>query len=519
LVSKNGRRELLIESLLFDPIVPIFFVYGLAFYTMGMAVALEAGVHAGIPEVQRAMWYLAIFGLIHGLHEWFEMFFIIAMTAFDVHASLGLEIVRVIVLVASFWPLCIFGLYLLRPSSTRIFRLGMIAVPVIFLVGTAAIVVVFGPDWDVVVHAVDSWGRYSLGMPGGALAGIGLLLQSRGYREEGERIVARSWLAAGVALAIYGVVGQSAASPSVIFPATIYNTQTFARLFGFPVQLLRASAATLAMIGLISALRALERLRQRMLQAANEARLEAQERAQEETARREALQTELLRRTVAAQEDERARVARELHDETGQTLTALNYSAAALKTTLQSGHPIPNEMIDRLVGLSVQALTDLRQLVADLRPAQLDDLGLVAAMHTLAGQVRKRLGVDIKVEVVGQRRRLPTDIETVLFRVAQEALTNVAKHAQVPVAGMRLVFADDSVTLDVFDQGVGFDVELMPSPIDGGGWGLAGMQERAASVGGEVHFTSAPNQGTTIRAVIPLQVEKTDEQAHSSSAR
>jgi signal transduction histidine kinase len=506
--------------MLFDPIVPIFFVYGLAFYTMGLAVALEAGVHTGSPEVRRGMRYLAIFGLIHGLHEWFEMFFIIAMAVFGVHAALGLEIVRIVVLVASFWPLCMFGLYLLQRRFPRFSRLGMIGVPIIFVIGAGAIAIVFRPEWDVIIHAIDSWGRYSLGMPGGALAAAGLITNARSYRQEGERAAANGWLAAGAALGVYGIIGQSAAAPSVIFPANVYNTEVFMQLFGFPVQLLRAGAATVSAIGLVSALRALERRRQRMLREANEAKLEAQARTQEEIARREALQTELLRRTVAAQEQERARVARELHDETGQTLTALNYSAAALKTALQSGSKVTDEMIDGLVNLSDQALNDLRRIVADLRPAQLDDLGLVAAMHTLADLAKKRLDLDVEVEVKGQRRRLPGDIETVLFRVAQEALTNVAKHAQVTTAMLRLIFEEETVTLVVFDQGGGFDAEAILSPINGGGWGLAGMQERIASVGGEIHFTSAPNQGTIVRAVIPLHTKENNnhEQTHSPSA-
>lgn len=510
------------SPLLFDPIVPIFFVYGLAFYTMGLTVALEAGVHVNSPEMQRGMRYLAIFGLIHGIHEWFEMFFIIAITAFDVHAALWLEIARIVALAVSFWPLCMFGLHLLQQHVPRAAGVGMVAIPAIFAIGSAAIMIVFGPDWDVIIHALDSWERYSLGIPGGALAAAGLITQARTYRQEGERASANGWMVAGVAMAVYGVIGQSAATPSAIFPANVYNTQVFAQLFGFPVQLLRASVAVVSMLGLVSALRALEMRRRRMIETTNEAKLEAQTRAQEEIARREALQTELLRRTVATQEEERARVARELHDETGQVLTALNYSAAALKATLQSNKAIPGEMIDQLVGLSDQALADLRRLVADLRPAQLDNLGLVAAMHTLADQVNRRLGLDVEVEVAGRRRRLHSDVETVLFRVAQEALTNVAKHAGVAAARLRLVFEEDAVTLVVSDQGIGFNVDALPDPINGGGWGLVGMKERVVSVDGEVHFTAAPNQGTMVRVTIPLQTQEKgthDEQTHPTSTR
>ncbi len=318
---------------------------------------------------------------------------------------------------------------------------------------------------------------------------------------------------AGCALIVYGLVGQSAPPPSVLFPSTVYNADTFARLFGFPIQLLRSAAAAVTMVGLLAALRALELERQRTLRAAIEARLAAQAQAQEEMARREVLQTELLRRTVATQEEERARIARELHDHTGQTLTALAYRAAALEPVLDGTNATAQELVGDLRQLTDQALADLRHLVTDLRPAQLDDLGLVAALHWLADQAHQRLGLEVTVEVAGRRARLPGEAETALFRIAQEAITNAARHAGVKHAQVCLEFAAEAVTLTVSDDGRGFDMAAVredsrtPESVP---WGLIGMEERAHVVGGELRLESAPGQGTTVSVRMPAPGEERD---------
>jgi two-component system sensor histidine kinase UhpB len=257
------------------------------------------------------------------------------------------------------------------------------------------------------------------------------------------------------------------------------------------------------MAGLLSALRALELRRQQALQSANQAKLEAQARAQQEVERREALQTELLRRTVSAQEAERARIARELHDETGQTLTALNYQVAALRSSLSNGGTAVSEVVEKLNDLASQALDDLRLLVTDLRPAQLDDLGLVAAVHWLADQARERLGLDVTVTVEGRKTRLLPEVETALFRVTQEALTNVSRHANVEAAQVQLAYAESTITLEVIDEGAGFDAHELSLLTEREAWGIAGMQERAAAIGGEIDLLSAPGQGTVVRVVIP----------------
>jgi signal transduction histidine kinase len=494
-------------------IVPVFFVYGLAFYTMGIALAFDTGSRIIDERVRRAMMALAVFGLVHGLHEWFEMFVKIADAYGGFHTFRFLEVARTAVLAASFVVLVYFGFDMahVRTGRGRPW-VGALVLAGLFLAGVAALAAWLRPDWDAVVHAADAWARYALGIPGAVLGGHGLILRARECRSQELKPVATGWLIAGIALVLYGLIGQSTPSPSRLFPSTVYNTEVFQSALGFPVQLLRAACAAAATGGLLVALRALEMVQRRAYHTANQARVDAEARTRDEIARRERLQTELLRRTVTAQEEERARISRELHDQTGQTLTALSYRVAALETMSVEECGVTPQMVRDLRQLTDQALADLRQLVTDLRPAQLDDLGLVAGLHWLVDDVRRRLGLHVSLELEGQRTRLPGEVETALFRIAQEALTNVSRHAGVDTARVRLVFGDQNITLEVIDEGRSFSVPavLNSDPDRMGGWGMMSMQERALAVGGRLHLSSEKGKGTVVCAMIPVIKEYAD---------
>jgi len=141
------------------------------------------------------------------------------------------------------------------------------------------------------------------------------------------------------------------------------------------------------------------------------------------------------------------------------------------------------------------------RLVHDLRPAQLDDLGLVAALGYLADEAQ-RGGLPVKLIVAGDRQRLEPLVETVLFRIAQEALTNVTRHASASQAMISLSFETRQVRLALQDEGVGFNPDKSLKPPHG--WGLAGMRERAESVGGQFRIDSAPGRGTLVEVIVPL---------------
>jgi len=223
---------------------------------------------------------------------------------------------------------------------------------------------------------------------------------------------------------------------------------------------------------------------------------------------RDVLRGDLLRRSVEAQEDERKRIARELHDGIGQTFTALALGLAGVEEILPRDPATARAQVVNLKDMSTRAIAEMRQMVADLRPPQLDDLGLVPALHWLADEWRARLRLDVRVQVTGQRRRLAPEMETVLFRIAQEALMNVAKHARAQQAIVGLDFADP-IELRIEDNGVG----MTPEQIDRRrtryqGWGLAGIQERAALAGGTLDIDSALGRGTRLTIRIPFRTEE-----------
>jgi two-component system sensor histidine kinase UhpB len=209
----------------------------------------------------------------------------------------------------------------------------------------------------------------------------------------------------------------------------------------------------------------------------------------------------LLRHTVIAQEEERGRIARELHDETAQFLTALSLNLATLKNLLPE-RPRTADLLEELQTMTREMSQGIYRLVHDLRPAQLDDLGLVPALQYLGEEEEKRTGLQVTLLIEGQRQRLDPLIETVIFRVAQEALTNVARHAQCDQAKVKLWFNPEDVVLEVLDQGVGMDATVNDSPERG--WGLEGMRERAESVSGQLQIYSPAGGGTSVEVIVPI---------------
>jgi two-component system sensor histidine kinase UhpB len=216
----------------------------------------------------------------------------------------------------------------------------------------------------------------------------------------------------------------------------------------------------------------------------------------------------LLHQVVTVQETERQRIARELHDVTGQSLTAIALGLRGVETTVRDNPALAVEQMRELESVGTAALSELRQLIADLRPSQLDDLGLVAALQWYLQEFEARYAIKTAFAFSGNRaQRLPAEYEIVLFRITQEALTNIAKHARASLATVRLVLGPAHICLIVEDNGSGFDVgqALAKTRIPGPhGWGLLGIQERALLVGGRCEITSQPGQGTCIRIAVPL---------------
>lgn len=239
----------------------------------------------------------------------------------------------------------------------------------------------------------------------------------------------------------------------------------------------------------------------------------------EEVQEKEVVRGHLLERVVAAQEEERKRLARDLHDQTGQRLTALAMGLSSVDELLDKNPALARERLKKLETMSEGAIDDLRQFVSDLRPALLDDLGLVAALRQMAKQVEEHGSVTVEYTISGRRRRLRSQIETVLYRIAQEALNNSVRHASATHITIDLQMRESNIVLTILDNGRGFEPTSVLKPqAQVRAWGLLGMQERVALVGGKFEIESAPGRGTRLVAEIPLEQEE-DKLVNSSAAR
>lgn len=197
------------------------------------------------------------------------------------------------------------------------------------------------------------------------------------------------------------------------------------------------------------------------------------------------------------QEDERRHLARELHDGIGQNLTALKHRLAQIAGEFGPGQEALRTRMETAIALCSGALEDTRQLSRLLRPPILDDLGLAPALQWLGRSIGEGSGIAVVVEI-GDLPPLGGELQTLLFRVAQEALNNVAKHARASSVLLRLVQQQGELQLQVIDDGAGFE------PDAARGSGLGGMRERLRLHGGRLELRSAPGHGTRLRAVVPV---------------
>jgi two-component system sensor histidine kinase UhpB len=217
--------------------------------------------------------------------------------------------------------------------------------------------------------------------------------------------------------------------------------------------------------------------------------------------RLESARHEAARTALAAQEGERLRVAQELHDEIGQTLTAVTLQAERAA----DGDPALASQALRDVADAVRAsLDEVRRIARELRPEALDDLGLVNALIALCGRLGAESRPAVRRDLQARLPSLSGDIELVLYRIAQESLTNAVRHADADVVTVSLEADGATVTLRVTDDGKG-----MPAEFPHGTAGIAGMRERALLVGGRLAIDSRPGQGTEVRLVVPVEEGRT----------
>ncbi len=481
-------------------LVIVYFFYGLAFFSMGLLVATEGG-RSSDERVRKALRPLAGFGLVHAAHEWTEMYgYIAALSGHDVAG--WIVIFKFCTLAFSFLSLIAFGSFLLAKDEVaqRVSLLVPLGMEAIWVFGLLHFKASMSPASA--YNVADVWTRYSLAIPASLLAAVGLISQQRAFRRVGLVRFGQDALWAAVAFTWYGTVGQLFTKTSILPPSNFINEATFMQLFGFPIQLLRAVAASAAAFFVTRFLHAFQVETEQKIAELQSARLK-------ESQQREALRGELFRRVVAAQEAERQRIARDLHDETGQGLTAIGLGLRGLESRLAQNPEQAASTLEQLQALTADSLKELQRLIADLRPSHLDDLGLSAALRWYAGKLEERSPLRIKVSISGAEPQVEDTAKIATFRIIQEALNNVIRHAEAKTAGVSLNFEDKGMHVSIHDDGCGFDLERLNRmqsssrpPL-----GLAGMRERAALLGGAVNIQSSPGAGTLIDVFVPYRTE------------
>jgi signal transduction histidine kinase len=471
---------------------------------MGLLVAVEGG-RASDVRLRRALPPLAGFGIVHAAHEWMEMYVLMGHPASSLEVTVMLG-VQVATLAFSFISLAAFGSFLLADSEVtrRLFLLIPIGLEAVWVFGLYNFRGQYGGQllWDV----ADTWTRYTLAIPASLLTAVGLVVQQRAFRRSGLIRFGRDALWAAITFGWYGLFGQFFARKTPIFPSNLVNQETFLTLFGFPIQMFRALTAVAAALFVIRFLRAFQVETERKIADLQQARLE-------ESQQREIMRGELFRRVVAAQEAERQRIARDLHDETGQALTAIGMGLRGLAAKLSARQKDALNTLHKLETLTADSLKELQRLMTDLRPSHLDDLGLSAALRWYASKIQEHSSLHIRVDIHGEECDLDDAMKITIFRIIQESLNNITKHAQATHVNIHLHYDEKNVRFSVFDNGIGFDRDqVQQRRTSRPSLGLAGMEERAALLEGTVTVQSRPGYGTEVEAVIPYHRSGTGSQ-------
>jgi len=230
------------------------------------------------------------------------------------------------------------------------------------------------------------------------------------------------------------------------------------------------------------------------------------------------VEREYLSQIIEAQENERRRISRELHDEIGQALTAIKFNLDMMDKELPQTLLTVRGRLGDAKSLSNQTLTAMRQLSMDLRPTMLDELGLIPTLRWYIQNFSNRLNIDSQFQAIGFEEKLPPQIETAFYRIVQEALNNISKHAGANRVEIFFEHRDSTICASITDNGRGFDLDRVYHPASPGrGFGIIGMQERVSLLGGKMDIQSSPGRGTRIHIKVPYPKGADEGEKNTSS--
>lgn len=230
------------------------------------------------------------------------------------------------------------------------------------------------------------------------------------------------------------------------------------------------------------------------------------------------VEREYLSQIIEAQENERRRISRELHDEIGQALTAIKFNLDMMDKELPQTLLTVRGRLGDAKSLSNQTLTAMRQLSMDLRPTMLDELGLIPTLRWYIQNFSNRLNIDSQFRAIGFEEKLPPQMETAFYRIVQEALNNISKHAGATRVEIFFEHADSTICASITDNGRGFDLDRVYHPESPGrGFGIIGMKERVSLLGGKIDIQSSPGRGTQIHIKVPYPKGADEGEKNTSS--
>lgn len=451
----------------------IFFIYGQVFFVLGLAIALQSWRHSRL-TLARSLKWLAAFGFTHGLHEWGDLFIPIQAEYVPKPLVDLLSGLQLILLAVSFVCLFQFGVETLRPLPARQRWLR-------YLPGAILTLWIFGAlgpsltntsteaEWYTVNNILA---RYGMGFPGALLAAYGL-------RRQAHLLIApmqtphilRTLRLVGLALIGYAILGGLVGPPADFFPANWLNAVNFEQWLHVPVQICRSLLGLTMALAVISSLEVFRQELDRQLHSMEE--------------------TQML-------VTERERIGRELHDSTLQTIYAAGLLLKPLQHDLaEAGATLQTQRVEQSLKLLNQAVADIRGHIGALQP-KCSGQSLNAGLRELAEtkHLRSLLDIELTVNLSEGRSLSPTQIGH-LLTIANEALSNVARHAQASRVHLKAEVIDGRLHLEIKDNGHGLPADIVP------GYGLRNMRDRAGMLGGEMMIESQPGHGTTVTVIVP----------------
>jgi len=452
--------------------VILYSVYGQVFFVLGLAIALQSRKHSRL-ALAHSLRYLAAYGFLHGLHEWGYVFIPIQAQYLPANFIDLLEWGQLLLLVLSFLALLLFGLDLLSDSqrqSTRWVITGVLSVA--WMTIPAGVVLFAGQPRSEVLAIGNVAARYLVGVPAALVSAAGLRKQAAQLAEREPSRIARYLRYAAWPLLVYAVFGGLIAPKSSFLFSSWLNEDLIVWLVGIPTPVFRSLAGVALAYFIIRAQEVFELETDQLIEEIQRARLLA---------------------------DDRERISRELHDGTIQSIYAAGLMLEDISLTIPDDPPRAQKKLRQVMADLNHVIGEVRRYIFDLR-SQLDDKTLTQQIEELVQAHSLSAPFEVDLAVVGDcPKTLPPQLVQNVLRVVGEALNNVRKHAGATQVSLRLEFDEDQLTLEVGDNGIGFD--KYPTRL---GQGFLNMRERVQLLGGYMVIDGRRGEGVRLMLTAPF---------------